>query len=122
MSHTMNIAIELHDKDALLSACQRLGLTVAEGRHNLYQTTEEGLGIYLPGWKYPAVVKSDGTVAIDNYNGAWGNINELNRLRAYYGIEKAKAEARKRGYSIYESFNNRTQELELRIQVGGGAI
>jgi hypothetical protein len=119
MSHTMNIQLELHDRDALEAACQRLGLTMTEGRHKLYSTTEEGIAISLPGWKYPVVIKEDGSVAYDNYNGNWGNIQELNKLKAFYGLEKAKAEARKKGYSVYESFNDRTQELELRIQVGG---
>jgi len=119
MSHTMNINLEIHDRVALLAACKRLGLAMTEGRHKLYQTTEEGVAISLPGWKYPVVVKSDGTVAYDNYNGSWGKIEELNKLKAYYGLEKAKAEARKRGYSVYESYNDRTQEIELRIQIGG---
>jgi hypothetical protein len=119
MSHTMNIQLELHDKDALLAACQRLGLQVTEGRHKLYSSTEEGLGVFLPGWKYPVVIKQDGSVAYDDYNGRWGNINELNKLKAYYGLEKAKAEARKKGYSVYETYNNHTQELELRIRMEG---
>ena len=119
MSHTMNINLELHDKDALLAACQRLGLTMQEGRHRLYQTEEEGISVRLPGWKYPVVIKEDGSVAYDNYNGSWGKEEELNKLKAYYGLEKAKIEARKRGYSVYEAFNNRTQELELRIRLEG---
>jgi len=119
MSHTMNIQLELHDKDALLAACERLGLTMTEGRHKLYASTEEGIAISLPGWKYPVVVKGDGTVAYDNYNGRWGDISQLNKLKAYYGLEKAKIEARKKGYSVYETFNNRTQELELRIKLEG---
>ena len=119
MSHTMNINIELHDRAALEAACQRLGLTLVEGRHKLYSTTEKGLAIHLQGWKYPIVVKEDGTVSYDNYNGSWGKIEELNKLRAYYGLEKAKIEARKKGYSVYEHYNTSTQELELKIRVGG---
>lgn len=117
MSHTMNIQIELHDRAALEAACQRLGLTIKEGRHRLYQTTEEGLAVHLAGWKYPIVTKSDGTISYDNYEGRWGDIQELNKLRAFYGLEKAKIEARKNGYSFYEHFNEKTQELELRIKV-----
>lgn len=117
MSHTMNIEIELHDRAALEAACQRLGVRMIEGIHRLYQTVEEGIGICLPGWKYPVVVKDDGSVAYDNYGGSWGNISEFNKLRAYYGVEKAKIEARKRGYSVQEIFNNRTQEIELRIKM-----
>lgn len=119
MSHTMNVQIELHDRAALEAACQRLGLTLVEGKHKLYQTEEEGIAVHLPGWVYPVVVKGDGTVAYDNFNGNWGRIEELNKLRAYYGLEKAKIEARKQGYSVYETFNDRTQEIELRIRIGG---
>ena len=119
MSHTMNIQLELHNRDALLAACQRLGLTMTEGRHTIHSTIEEGIAVRLPGWRYPAIVKNDGSVAIDNFNGSWGRIEELNKLKAYYGLEKAKAEARKKGYSVCETYNDRTQEIELRIQVGG---
>ena len=119
MSHTMNIEIELHDRTALEVACQRLGLTLTEGRVKFYSTEEEGILVQLPGWKYPICVKSNGQVAYDNYDGRWGDLAELNKFRAYYGLEKAKIEARKKGYSVYETFNNRTQQLELRIKVGG---
>ncbi len=119
MSHTMNIKIELHDRAALEAACQRLGLQMVEGKHKLYSSTEEGIAIFLPGWKYPAIVKADGTVAYDNYNGSWGDMREFHKLEAYYGVEKAKIEARKKGYSVYEHYNDRTQEIELRIQIGG---
>jgi len=118
MSHTMNIKIELHDRAALEAACQRLGLSFTEGTHKLYATNENGIGIKLPGWQYPIVVKSDGTIAYDNYNGHWGKIEELNKLRAYYGLEKAKIEARKKGYSVYET-QDQEGNLVLRIQVGG---
>ncbi len=119
MSHTMNIKIELHDREALFAACERLGLRIEDGKFKLYSSTEEGLGIFLREWRYPIIVKNDGTIAYDNYNGQWGQEEELNKLRAYYGLEKAKIEARKKGYSVYESYNDRTQELELRIRVEG---
>ena len=119
MSHTMNIEIELHDRQALENACQRLSLTLTEGRVKFYSTEEEGILVQLPNWKYPICIKKNGQVAYDNYNGQWGNLAELNKLRAYYGLEKAKIEARKKGYSVYETYNDRTQELELRIRIGG---
>lgn len=117
MSHTMNINIEIKDKAALLAACERLGLKVEEGTFNLYSSTEEGIGVFLEGWKYPIVIKKDGSVSYDNYNGSWGKIDELNKLKAYYGLEKAKIEARKQGYSVYESFNEATKEIELKIRL-----
>lgn len=106
MSHTVTINIEVRDRAALLAACQRLGLRTEEGTFKMYSSTETGLAVWLPGWKYPTVITQDGSVRCDNYSGRWGDEAELDRLRQYYGIEKAKAEARKRGYSVYE----RTEE------------
>ncbi len=120
MSHTMSIQTEIRDLTALEAACKRLELTTETGTFKLFQTTEEGTAIHFEGWKYPAVVKNDGTVAYDDYNGRWGDVGQLNELTAYYGLEKAKMEARKKGYSIYERSidNGNIQQLELKIRMG----
>ena len=80
MSHTMNVQIEMHDRVAILSACKRLGIKTAEGTHKLYSSAEEGLGVFLDGWKYPIVIKKDGSIAYDNYNGQWGSEKKLSEL------------------------------------------
>jgi len=115
----MNIEIEMHEKAALQAACRRLRLELKENQKvRFYDGTQaEGIAIKLPGWKYPIVVKNDGTVAYDNYNGRWGDISELNKLKAYYGIEKAKIEARKKGYDFIESYDRINKKLKLRIIV-----
>ena len=118
MSHTMNIQIEMHDKAVLLSACMRLGITAIEGCHKLYNSTEKGLGISLKDWRFPVVVKADGSVSYDNYNGSWGHIDRFNELKSYYGLEKAKIEARKQGYSFYETANQ-DGDMQLKIRVEG---
>lgn len=118
MSHTLNIKTEIKDTAALRAACARLGYQVHEGEARLFQGIESGLSVMLPGWNYPVVVKEDGTIRYDNYGGRWGNIEELNKLTAYYGLEKAKIEAWKQGYSVVEGFNENTQELTLTVNVG----
>ena len=75
------------------------------------------VGIKFADWKYPVVVKDNGTVAYDNYNGSWGDIARLNELKAYYGLEKAKIEARRAGRSVYESVDEQTNDLVLRISI-----
>jgi hypothetical protein len=117
MSHTTNIKINVTDLQALENACKRLGLDLKEGEFKLYSSTQVGIGVTLPGWKYPVVFNlKTGTVAYDNYNGNWGNIQELNKLVAYYGLEKAKIEARKKGYSYYESYDQNKNEICLVIE------
>lgn len=118
MSHTFNMQTEIRDTAALRNACHRLNVRCEHGVHKLFQTEEIGHGVFLNDWRYPVVVKDGGELAYDNYNGQWGDEARLNELKAYYGIEKAKIEARKQGHSVYESYNDQTRELELKIAVG----
>lgn len=119
MSHTMDIKIELHDRSALEAACKRLNIKIQEGRHKLHATTEEGIGVFLNGWRYPVIVKDGGIVSYDNYNGAWGNTQKLHELEAYYGLEYARATARNFGYNCLESESQFDKMPCLEISIGG---
>ena len=115
MSHTMDIQLEIHDQAALLRACNRLGLRAEQGTFKLFSSRETGTAVYLPNWQFPVVVKADGNVAADNYNGVWGDEKELNKLVAYYGLEKSKQEAEARGYQVEEI--DEGNEITLCIQM-----
>ena len=118
MSHTVEVDIELKDIVALAAACKKLNVEMKEGSHELYSTTETGIAVFLNNWKYPAVIRGDGTVAMDNYNGKWGEISEFNGLKQRYGIERAAREARMKGYSILEKPCG-NGDIQLEITVGG---
>jgi hypothetical protein len=117
----MNIKTELRDMDALKKACERMGgQFLGHGGHQLYGNIVSGTGLRLPGWVYPVVVCDNGkSLSYDDYRGSWGNVADINKLKAFYGVEKAKTEALKKGYRVYEKFNSESREIELRIQVGG---
>ena len=119
MSHTMNIETEIHDISVLATVCSKLNLNMEQGEHRLYDgTVAKGVAVRLPGWRYPAVVGDDGRISYDNYNGSWGKQGELGKLTAHYGLEKAKVEARRKGYSVFESVAD-NGNLQLKIKVGG---
>lgn len=103
MSHTMDIQMELHDRQALEAACRRLQIKMEYGKHQLHASMEEGMGIFLDGWRFPVVVKKEGVISYDNYNGYWGNIQKLHELEAFYGLEKARLEAQLKGYDYQEN-------------------
>ncbi|MBI5892148.1 MAG: hypothetical protein HZB79_00585 [Deltaproteobacteria bacterium] len=103
MSHTMNIKVNFSDRDVLQTACKRLKIDFKQGSFALFSGRVEGVGIFLPGWRYPAILKEDNTLFYDNYGGKWGDIIELHNLEAYYGVEKAKKEAQMQGYKYYET-------------------
>ncbi len=74
----------------------------------------------LPGWRYPVVCDtSTGAVKFDNYGGAWGKQAELNRFLQGYAVEKAKIEARKKGYRVAET-KLEDGSIKVTVTVGGG--
>ena len=56
MSHIVQIQTEVRDPSAVRSACERLQLpSPSEGSFQLYSARATGLGVQLPGWRYPVV-------------------------------------------------------------------
>jgi hypothetical protein len=122
MSHIVTIETEVRDGAAVQAACARLKLPPAiEGSHRLFGGTVRGLGVQLPGWKYPAVCNPQtGKVEFDNYGGHWGDQQELDRFLQAYAVEKAKLEARRKGYAVTEQ-PLANGSIKLTVQVGGAA-
>lgn len=104
MSHIVSIATKVYDTEALTAACCRLGLAApVHGNVRLFSGDATGLSVNLPGWRYPVVVDTaDGSIQYDNYEGRWGDPEKLGHLLQMYAVEKAKTEARKKGYSVTE--------------------
>ena len=127
MSHIVEIKTEMRDEAAVQSACSRLHLPRAtRGTFELYSSTETGLGIELPRWKYPVVVTSNddgqlsGQLKFDNYGGRWGSQEHLDRFLQIYAVKKAKIEARKKGHSVTEQRLD-NGSIKLTVNVGGAA-
>jgi hypothetical protein len=99
MSHTAQIAADYQNRDALAAAVHSLGGTLlAHGKHELYSTSEMGIGIQLPKWQFPIVVRADQTLAFDHYNGAWGNVADLERLHEEYSWAITEIAAQRVGW------------------------
>ena len=104
MSHIVVIETRVYDAAALIAACRRLELAEpVHGNVRLFSGDATGLSVKLPGWRYPIVVDTaDGSIKYDNYEGRWGDPEKLGRLLQMYAVEKAKMEARKKGYCVHE--------------------
>ena len=122
MSHIVTIQTQVRDAAAVAAACQRLGLPPATERTvRLFSGSASGLAVELPGWNYPVVCElASGSLKFDNYSGAWGSQQELDRFLQAYACEKAKLEARRQGHSVTEQALP-DGSIKLTIQVGGGA-
>ena len=122
MSHMVEITTEVRDEAAVQSACSRLHLPRAKrGTFELYSSTETGLAIELPHWKYPVVANTNtGELRYDNYQGRWGSQESLDQLLQMYAVEKAKIEARKKGHTVTEQRLD-SGSIKLTVNVGGAA-
>ena len=121
MSHVVEIKTEVRDPDALRAACRRLGVPEpALGTFQLYSAAASGLGVRLPGWHYPIVFDVKRAEAhFDNFRGYWGKQQELDKLLQAYAIEKAKIEARRKGYNTTEQ-QLTDGSIKLTVQIEGG--
>jgi hypothetical protein len=104
VSHIVTIQSKLHDPRAVAAACQRLDLPApVQGTAELYSGKATGLIVQFPGWEYPAVIDVvTGNVRYDNFEGAWGEQKHLDRFLQAYAVERARLEARKKGYGVSE--------------------
>ena len=127
MSHITDIELKVTDLTALRSACKRMGFTLAEGK-TTYEwygrlvgekrlpegIKEEDLGkclhaIQIPGAQYEVGIVSDPK---GGYRLLWDDYERgglvavvgsgAGKLKQMYGLEKAKLEARKKGYYCTE--------------------
>ena len=80
-----------------------------------------GLAVQLPEWQYPVVCDTaSGQLKYDNFNGRWGDPAQLDRFLQAYAVERARAEARRRGHAVTEA-QLPDGSIKLTIQVQGGA-
>ena len=143
MSHITKIEIEATDLTALKAACKRLSLQFIENQltYRWYGSrvgndplpegiAVEDLGkcdhaIKVPGASYEIGIRKDQ----NRYRLLWdswasGGLEKVigkdaGLLKQAYGIEKTKAEARRKGYSLYET-RHPNGAVTLKISVGGG--
>ena len=122
MSHVVTVKSEVRDAAAVKAACQRLKLPPpVQGTHKLFSNSATGLAVQLPKWRYPAVCDlSTGQVHYDNFKGRWGEQAKLDQFLQAYAVERAKAEARRRGHQVTET-PLADGSIKLTVNVGGAA-
>jgi hypothetical protein len=116
MSHIVTIQTKVHDPVAVAAACVRMNLAApVQGTAKLFSGEATGLIVQLPDWQYPAVIDTQsGQVQYDNFEGNWGDQRQIELLMQSYAVEKAKIEARKKGYQVNEQ---QLQDGSIKLQI-----
>lgn len=119
MSHIVTVQTKLHDPVAVRAACERLQLNEpVEGNAKLFSGEAAGLLVQFPDWRYPVVIDTlSGTVHYDNYEGQWGDQPKLDLFLQAYAVEKAKLEAKAKGYRVTE---HPLQDGSIKVQIFEG--
>ena len=123
MSHISKIELEVRDIQILGNACKRLGLELLKGQKTFKWYGKEAEcdhAIRVPGADYE--------IGVTNKNGLYElqcdyydrNIEKVigkkgGLLKQAYAVEKAKIEARKKGYSVLERKTENGIRLHVRI-------
>lgn len=103
MSHIAVVQTQFLDLAAVEAVCVKLGLPfdLVPRAHKVYRETVMGRAVTLPGWRWPVVISENGTTAtFDNYNGQWGALDELHRLKREYAAEVAGRALRAEGHTV----------------------
>jgi hypothetical protein len=105
-SHTTTVKVRIRSNTALAAAVRELGGNVIGlGAHALYgSNTEQGYGVTLPGWRYPIVLKRDGSLAFDVYGRTQGP--DIARLTARYVLHAAREAAGTLGWRVVSQGND----------------
>jgi hypothetical protein len=124
MSHISKIELEVSDLGVLSQACKRLGLTLIRGKRTFKWYGKEQAChhvIHIPQAAYEVgIIKKEGRyeLSCDFYDqglekaiGKGGGL-----LKQAYAIQKAKIEARKKGYSVIEKATDTGIRLYVRLQ------
>ena len=100
-SHTVRIKCEMTDHAVLALAVLAMGgKMVGLGSHRIFEYGNDSVGMafMLPNWRKHLVLQDDGELAFDDYKGAWGNVAELDKLKAEYTLAKATLAAEALGW------------------------
>jgi len=119
MSHIVTIATKVKEVEAVVAACQRLGLAApVEGTASLYSGEATGLIVQFSEWRYPIVIATaTGNLHYDNFEGSWGNPADLDCFLQAYAVELVRLEARKKGHLVSEQLLD-DGTIRLQIQEG----
>ncbi len=97
-SHTVQVKVQLKDPEALKLAVESMsGTWIGMGDHWMNET-HRGHAFKLPNWYKMLILKADGELVFDDYKNRWGDVRDIEKLKAEYSISKAILAAQGQGW------------------------
>lgn len=119
MSHITTRKSAMKNQEAIKRACKRMPGAKYLGELGRNRREGRGIGVQLPGWRNPVVIKEDGTCSFDNYGGRWGSNETLDTFQQGYGVEAAKMQAEAEGHQ-FEEQKLPNGDIKCTVSLGGG--
>jgi hypothetical protein len=118
MSHVVSVKSLLTSEAAIQRACAALAMAPAKrGTFAVYNATVTGLGFNLPEWRFPCVADlKTGELRYDNYKGAWGDTQTLDKFTQRYSLEAAKLVAEAAGETCGEEYTDTSGRICFDIE------
>lgn len=123
MSKRSTVKMQIENEATLVAACDALHIPYQTGKQKVNLFSQEVSGDFslrLNNWRYPVVVNfATGEVHFDNYEGHWGNPDDLLVLKREYKaqtVEQSDAiqERLREGYQI-ERLLDESGDLKIRL-------
>jgi len=121
LSHIVTIQTKVHDPAAVTACLPASRFVCACAWHYPASSVEKATGSdRQASWlEYPAVIDVlTGLCVTTNFNGHWGDQQQLNRFLQSYAVEKTKLEARK---PVTRSPSSNSQTAAFRYPDCGGS-
>ena len=124
MSHISKIEVEVNDLGSLGQACRRLGISLVKGQKTFkWYGAEAGKcdhAIKVPGANYEiGVIKTGNAYELqcDYFDAGIGKAigQKGGLLKQAYAVERTKAEARRKGYTVIEQKTSSGVRLHVQI-------
>ncbi len=96
MSHSENLEVRFYSTEALSYAAEKVGATLdmTVKEHKMFDGRRvKGRSVKFNDWKYPVIIDEEGIATYDNYNGAWGKVERLNKFTQQYTVDAARRAA-----------------------------
>lgn len=121
MSHSQTVKVEVKVGEALCEAAKEMNATSYSSSVQdvkLFDGNYQGMFVHFPNWRYPVVFSERGAI-YDDYNGRWGNPEDITRFKQAYAAHAVRIVGMREGNTLeYDTTQGNNRLVGLRHSDG----